>query len=430
MMHRITRLIALPLILLLFMLFWSNTGVSQGQDELYMVTCPDQTQLIGHRLTIPNLSGGDTLEFNLIGVGDFPARMAIIRSADDVECSAPDETLIGSAVAVPGLGRVEAKVFISRETYSPSQGTLDVIIGGAPGVSGQWAVIINNLSIDNNEEKHTMQVAVPPASRREWMGVFMMAGVEESLLDPYIVMTGGIAEDGIRLECDNAGTASCPNSTTMFERGVVFADNEELFYVGDVFDAGVLGVFPYGKLVYEFSAARADNSGSYLLIATGTAPGNINDSSLICDNVVSGVQDASPAYNSLYPPLNLLDGDPITRYVTTAPPPETPNPVPTYIVLQLSGVHVVDRVRIGGYISNPELQPNPNSPQTVAIAFLGETATELVVATTVELRPQPTYQTIDFLPTQTTEVGIILQTNFGGSLYEIADIQVCAAQTP
>jgi|GEM_PF-5071029 len=412
------------------MLFWSNISINQAQDDLYLVTCPDESQIIGHRLTIPNLSGGDALEFNLLGVGNFPARMAVIRSADSVECSAPDESLIGSAVAVPGLGRVEAKAFISRQTYRPSQGTLDVIIGGAPGISGQWTLVVNNLSIDSNGETHTMQVAVPPASRGEWLGVFMMAGTEESLLDPYMVMIGGTPEDGIQLECDNAGAASCPNSTTLFERGVVFADNEELFYVGDVFDAGILGVFPYGKLVYEMGAARQDNTGSYLLIASGTAPGDINKSSLICDNVVAGIQDASAAYNALYPAQNLLDNDPETRYVTTAPAPETSNPIPTFIVIQLSGVHIVDRVRIGGYISNPELQPNPNSPQNVSIAFLGDGATDLVLATTVELRPQPTYQTIDFLPAQTTELGIILQTNFGGSLYEIADIQVCAVQAP
>lgn len=416
--------------LLFFLVMNIGQAHAQSAEELFRVTCQDEQELIGHRLTIPNLTRGESLRFTLLGVRDFGARMAVITGSGNAECSELTPELLGSAVAAPGLGRIEGRVMVARAEYRPSSGgTIDVVVGGTAGISGQWVLIMDNLTLNRTNEVDSMQVAVPPASQQEWLGVFMMSGTEESAIDPYMVMTAGTEGNAIRLECDNAGTRTCLNSTTLFERGVQFADEDEISYVGSILDAGTMGVFPYSKLVYEFSAAGND-TGSYVVIMTGTAPGDINDSSLICDNVIARVQDASPEYNSLYPASNLLDNNPNTRYVTSAPPTDatTQTTVPTFIVLEFEQVEIVDRIRIGGYIPAPELQPNPNALQTFSVTLLGKTENTLVTALKAQLRPQPTYQTFSFVPAETQEIGLLLETNFGGTLFEIADIQVCAVR--
>jgi len=403
---------------------------AQSAEELFSVTCQDEQQLIGHRLTLPNLGRGETLRFTLLGVRDFSARMGVVEAGGRAECSQLTPELLGSAVAAPSVGRVQGRVMASRAEYTPtSSGSIDVIVGGAAGISGQWALVIDNLSLNRANEVDSMQVAVPPSTRGEWLGVFMMSGTEDSSVDPFMVMTAGTEDNTIRLACDNAGTGTCPHSTTLFERGVQFADEDEITYVGGILDAGAMGVFPYSKLVYEFSAMGGD-TGSYVLILTGTAPGDINDSRLICDNVLARVQDASPEYNSLYPAQNMLDNNPDTRYVTGAPLPDAaaPPPVPTYVVLEFDQVEIVDRIRIGGYIPAPELQPNPNAVQTLSVTFLGRDSNTLVTALKAQLRPLPTYQTFSFVPAETREIGLLLETNFGGTLFEIADVQVCAVR--
>lgn len=384
------------------------------------VTCPGGDTVIGHRLVFTSVES-PRVTLTALGIADFDPVLVVIDSDGTPECVFSDNRQVGSAVAVPGLGRAVANSFTTRYVGSVQGNQLDVIVGGLAGRSGRYALVVDGMTIRPDEDDDPMRLRIPQAASGEWLGVFMFG---DGSLDPMMTVSQPEAEFPL-VECDNAGTSTCPASTTLADRGIQFENGD--LTVGEVTDAGVLNVYRTAELIYTLGSSRNASDGPYKLLITGTAPGSLLDSSLICDNVVAGVVGASPAYNDIYAQENVLDGDPTTLWVTDNPgvDPDTEEPLErVFIVLRLDGRQRVDRIRVNGYTNQRDLANNALRAFEVV---LNNPENELVTALEAEAPLQPGYQTYRFLPVELEEIGLLLKTNYGGSLFTVTDVQVCAA---
>lgn len=399
-----------------------------GQETtpaFFVALCADGRQIVGHHLIFENLAPTDTLQFTIIGKDGFDPSMAFVDDPQNPECVTNTPEAAAVTVAVPSAGRVEANSFAAQRSVSAgTDRKIEVILGGFAGLSGQYVLVVENLSIDTAGEVNTMRLQIPFSAFHEWIGVFMIGA--DSALDPTISVYRGEPQGRPLSICDNAGTQTCPTTPNMKDRGALFPDGTT--YAGDDFDAGIMGVYPEDELTYTFSDAAGTGTGDYALIITGIAPGAVATNTFICDAVDLELRDSSPAYNPTYKLENILDSDPSTFWVTGAPPVNPQTGVRdqnAFVVVGVLDERPISQIRINGYaqaVDGTEI----NSLKRFAIRFPDANAAEIVTAIDAELSLQAGYQTFTFLPTVIDEFGLVLLDNYGGTLYVLVDIQVCA----
>ncbi|MCL4879688.1 MAG: hypothetical protein KJ064_23730 [Anaerolineae bacterium] len=401
--------------------------VGQETPPAFFVTlCPDGRQIVGHHLIFENLAPTDTLRFTVVGKDGFDPAMAFVDDPNNPECAINTPEVATTTVAVPSIGRVDANSFAAQRSISAGgDRKIEVIVGGFAGLSGQYALVVENLGIDSAGETDTMRLQIPFSASREWIGVFMIGAT--AAIDPVLAVYAGEPQGRPLSQCDNAGTQTCPNTPNMKDRGALFPDGS--VYAGDDFDAGIMSVYKDAELTYTFRDATSTATGDYIVVVTGIAPGAVATETFICDPVEIELRDSSPAYNPAYKLENIIDGDPLTFWVTGAPPinPSTGSrDQNAFVVVGLLEDRPISQIRINGYaqaVDGTEI----NSLKRFAVRFPDANQAEIVTAIDSELSLQAGYQKFTFLPTVVDEFGLILLDNYGGTLFVLVDIQVCAA---
>jgi hypothetical protein len=401
----------------------AKPATAQGDIPASVALCEDGRQVVGYVIVLEGLPSDAAIRLTAVSNTDFDPAIAVLEADGDVTCTNNSASAEGTTIAVPGLGRVEANAFAAQTTVTAgARREIRAVVGGFAGQSGVFALVIENLRLDRPNEADTMEIYLPPSATKEWLNVFMIGADED--LDPALAMYIG---DSVRASqtCDNAGTPTCPGVPDLLDRGAVI--NTEETYSGDAFDAGVIGAFGEEYLTYEFSDATGNNTGEYVAIISALAPGAVLDTSFICENVAFEVRGASPSYNTTYLSEYILDGDPSTFWVTGAAPldPQTNARTNTsFIVIGIEGDRPISKIRINGYAQASQ-EFATNALRLFAVRFQNENE-EVVTAVEGELLQQPGYQSYSFLPAQIGEIGLILIDNYGGTLFTVVDVQICA----
>jgi hypothetical protein len=410
------------LILALLILDGLSVTPAQAQSPVFVVTCEDSRQVVGYRLTLSNIEPLQNLRLTMIGANNFDPAFAIINADGSVTCGNNTNEAEGSVIAVPSLGIVEANPFSAQRTALVRQdGTLELIVGGFPGESGQFALAIENLRITGPNDTDRLDIRMPPATVNEWMNVFMVSG--ESRLDAYLEVYEEQVIGQPERFCDNAGTDTCVGVPDLVDLGAII--NETETYPGDAFDAGLMLALQSEHIIFEMSDASGTQSGEYIAIVSAIAPGAVIDTSYICTPVEIILEGSSPAYNPEYQIENVIDGNPDTFWVTAVPSAQGASRN-AFIVLGFDGEQSINRIRINGFAQIGEAVRD-NAIRRFSVQFPNSQG-ELITAVEGELRAQPGYQSFSFLPATVDEIGLILVENFGGTLFTLVDIQVCAAE--
>lgn len=420
------RIFLLSTIIVAFMIAPIKFISAQNIDPYFVVLCEDGRQIVGYNLILEDLTPDSSLRVTMVGARDFDPAFATIDDDETIICANNTERAAGSTVAIPGLGRVEANNFAAQRTILvPRSGNLNLVVGGYPGQAGQFGVVIENMSIETGGGTDIMRVNVPPAALTEWVNVFMVGS--GSNLDPVMNMYFERAIGQPEVTCDNAGTRTCQDVPELIDRGAVISEGD--IYAGDAFDAGIMGAYQQEQLVYEFKDVSTTNTGNYIIAMSATAPGAVVDTSFICTNVVDRVIGSSPSYNPAYSLENIIDGDPSTFWVTGVPNvnPQTGQPDQNaFVAIAMQEEELrINKIRINGYAAGGE-ELVQNSLQNFAVRFPNADG-EVVTAVEGQLLAQPGYQSFSFIPATVSDIGIIFLSNYGGTLYTVVDIQVCAA---
>ena len=392
--------------------------LAQTPDGQFVVSCSDGRQVVGLRVSLQDLTPGGEYRVTLLGETGFDPALAVVRGDGTTTCSDNEGVLTGVQLGLGNIGRWQANAFSTQVTIVGGPDTnVELVVGGFAGESGQFALVVEGFTIDPLGESDAIYVDVPPSIAGEWLGVFMIGSGD---LDPFLELAT-LDADGIyttAATCDNGNVRECDNVPALTENGIAFEEANQV--VGDAFDAGLLTAPQAGRLWYTFGAARGASTGAYTMFLTGMAPGDPAERAYVCDNVASSIVSASPTYNELYAPENVLDGDPSTRWVTSARTAAGQSP---FIVVGLSDTVVVDSVRINGFVN----QRRTNSLKTFDIA-VPNPERQTTVAMTAEAALRPGYQSFRITPARVQEIGFVLNATQGGGLFEIFDVQVCAAR--
>lgn len=397
---------------------------AQTADPFYVVTCADGRQIVGYNFTFEGLEAGSSVRVTLLGSTDFDPIFANITDSANPQCVNNSTSAANSAVQLPGAGILNANDFSAQQTLQPNaSGTLRLLVGGAAGQTGTFALIVDRLNIRRAGETDRMRVDVPRSLFREWINVFMISGNES--LDP--LMNLYLAEGSVRANftCDNSGTGTCPGVPSLADQGAIVSRTD--VYQADSFDAGLMGAYQQENLLYEFRDALGTNTGDYAVVVVGTAPGAVVDTTYICDAVDITIAGSSATYNPAYALEGAADGDPSTFWVTAVPAGSSEGgAVNGFIVLALEEPTVINKIRLNGYYQSPEPELRANSLRRFAVRFPGPNG-ELLSAIETDLLQQPGYQSFSFLPAEVEEVGLVLLANYGGTLFTVVDVQLCAA---
>ncbi len=396
--------------------------LAQQSPPTYVVTCDDSRQVVGYRLTLRDLEPRQNLRLTMIGSNNFDPAFAILNADGTVTCENNTSLADGSVIAIPSLGIVEANAFSAqRNALTRDDGTLELIAGGFPGESGQFALAIENLRIASPGDTDIVEVRMPPATINEWANLFMVTG--DSRLDAYMEVYREQIIGQPEQFCDNAGTNTCVGVPDLVDLGAII--NETETYPGDAFDAGLMVALQTEEIIFSLRDASGTQSGDYIAIFSAIAPGAVVDTSYICTPVDITLEGSSPAYNPSYSIDDIVDGNPATFWVTAASGATQGSARNPFIVLGFDGEQRIDRVRINGFAQTEE-SSQQNAIRRFSIQFPNAQG-ELVTAVEGEMRAQPGYQSFSFLPASVDEIGLILQENFGGTLFTVVDVQVCAA---
>lgn len=404
---------------------FSATIPAAAQQSIYTAECENGRQIVGTRYTFLDLNPDTPYRVTLLGVDTFDPVMAFIDEEDRAVCSDNDADLLGSQIAIPGAGAVNANAFSTQQVFRPpTDGSLTLLVGGYAGQTGRYVFVIEGLSIDPRDETDRLLVDVPPSALGELHGVYMIAQTET--VDPYMELTLPDSDIALLATCDNAGTPDCPATLSIVDNGAVLTTGGR--YVGKAADAGLLHTVETPQLEYRFATSRGRTLGNYGVIITGTAPGDPADPRLICDNVATRINGISSTYSDLYPAQNAVDGSPETFWAAGVGEIDPESSVPlqnVFIVVGFDGERRVDTVRINGYAPDPRFRANSLRRFRVVLNNASE---NVVTALETDVRLHPGYQTFSFLPVEVDELALVLLTNNGGSQFVIADIQVCAAR--
>lgn len=405
----------------------------------FTITCETGEEIVvSARITLLNVNPEFGYRISAVGINSFDPIAAIITEPGVGRCNDNTEGLAGSQLAVPGIGFVEANALSSQfVARTPSNGFADIeiVVGGLAGSTGEFALVIEGLRINPEGESDQLLVSVPESATSEALGVFMIGRPDE--LNPFMRVfdgTGAEAGEGlVDLEgltplatCDDAGTSDCFATPTLNGGGVALSSGTT--YVADGLDTGLIYTpRTSSPLLYAFSSSQGESGGDYVVVITGTAPGDPTNPSAICNNVAEAIERVSSNYSSDYLPENLLDNDPTTGWATTVglPDPATGQPAAEeFVVVRLNGLHRVNQVRLNTY--SPTEGFRDNSIRAFSIAVQNADA-EQVTVFNGEAPLQPGYRTYSFLPIEINMIALVFKSNYGGQFYEVADIQVCAA---
>lgn len=409
-----------------------------NRDNSFVVQCEDGRQLVGGvKITFLDVSPGFSYQVTAMGVQDFDPAIAVVTEPGIGECNNNNPEVVGSQVAVPGIGFAEAQAtaaqFLARAPRDPSE-NLEILIGGYAGSSGRFAAVIENFGVNPAEELDRFLMQVPTSSAREPLGVFMIGQTDninpymqvvdnlEQYIDPFDVETVTISAI-----CDDVTVEPCDDTPSMDGGGVILENSET--YVADNLDAGIIRAPNTNQpMLYSFGASQQDSTGDYAIVVTGTAPGHPTDPRFICDNVAASIERVSSSYSSAYGPENLLDGDPTTGWATTVvsqatATEEEQQTIEEFIVVRLDGRRLVDRVRVNGYSPSENFEDNSLRGFSVAVQNING---DQVTVFSGNAPRQPGFRDYRFLPIEIEAVGFVFESNHGGNFLEVADIQVCA----
>ena len=393
------------------------TPLAQTPDGQFVVSCSDGRQIVGMRVSLQDLTPGSSYRVTLLSDPAFDPALAIVRGDGTSTCSDNEGALGATQIGLANIGRWAASPFNTQVTIVGGPDTnVDLVVGGFSGESGQFALVVEGFTIDPLGESDAIYIDVPPSTAGEMLGVFMLGAGD---LDPSVELAT-LDADGIyttAATCDNANVRDCDDVPALTDNGIVFDEVTQV--VGDAFDAGVLTFPGEGRLWYTFGASRGASTGAYTMFITGMAPGDPVEPTYVCNNVATRIVSASPSYNELYAPENVLDDDPTTRWVGSA---RGANGQSTFIVLGFDEPVVIDTIRVNGFVN--QRRPNALKLFDIAIPNLDRQTT---VALSAEAALRPGYQRFRIAPARVQEVGLVLNETQGGSLFEILDVQVCAA---
>lgn len=412
------------------------TEESPLADSEFVITCEDGLEIVvSSRIVLRQVSPEFSYRFTAVGIDDYDPVLAVITGPGSGSCNDNVDGLGGSQIAVPGIGFVEANDLSAQVTARTSQnqfGDVEVAVGGLAGSTGQFAVVIEGFRISPNTELDQVLISVPGAAANESLGVFMIGRTEAlnpimRLYDGSTVETGNVDLSNLSplAICDDGGTDSCVMTPTLNGGGAALETGN--VYIADGLDAGIIYTpRAISPLLYTFGSSEGASSGDYVVVVTGTAPGDPDDPAAICNNVAASIERVSSNYSSLYLPENLLDNDPSTGWATTIGPVDATTGLSSteeFVVVRLNGIHRVSRVRLNTY--SPTEGFEENSIRAFSIAVQNADLQQVTVFNG-EATLQPGYHTYSFLPIEVDMIAFVFRSNYGGGFFEVADIQVCA----
>jgi hypothetical protein len=405
------------------------SGQGNLDDDVFTITCDTGEEIIGGtKFTFINVNPGFQYRVSAIGINGFDPVIAVITEPGIGACNDDEPAVRDSQVAVPGIGLVEANNLAAQVQVNTRQGgNIDVVVGGFQGSSGQFAMVVEGLAINPRDELDAFLISVPSVVKDEPIGVYMISR-DGSSLNPYLEVYGGAGLQEAELDldqtellavCNDVGIDECFDTPSFPGGGVLIRNGFR--YEATSSDAGIsTSLGSTDRFLYVFGSNEASSSGDYGIIVVGTAPGTLIEpttTATACNNVATTVNSVSSTYSDRYVGANLLDNNPNTSWSSAV------NQADNFVIMGLSGIRTVGEVRMNSTPTTADAQGD--APRDFIIIRLDVNG-DLVTVLSATAAQQQGYQSYTFTPVDVNELGFVFMSNYGGTAYEVADIQVCA----
>lgn len=407
---------------------------SNLEEDVFTITCDTGEEIIGGVIfTFLNVNPGFTYRVTAIGIDGFDPVLAVVTEPGVGACNDDEPRAIGSQVAVPGVGLVEATNLTAQVQVNTARGgNIDVVVGGFQGVTGKFAMVIEGLAIEPADELDGFLISVPEVIQDEPIGVYMISRFAQ--LDAYMELYGGPGLQTPVLDfnqvefiasCDDVGVGDCTNTPQFPGGGTDIANGYR--YEAAALDAGLnYSLGSTDKFLYVFGSSSSRSRGDYGIIVIGTVPGSLERDATTtsglgatgCNNVASTIIDVTSEFDARFTADNLLDNDPTTGWASDGKEDTSA------IIIGLNGTRLIDEIRFNSYPTDPQYVNDAIKDFVVAtLTSKGEIDQMLVQATAAQ---QSGYQAYTFNPVETNQIGIVFLSNYGGDYFEASDILVCA----
>ncbi len=190
------------------------------------VTCPDDAEIKNGVHVSVGMAPDSTYTATVVGVNGYDPAIAMLDK-DGVQLCVDDDTVGADySLSLPTTGSVDASGSNTQMSITNSNSEItyvSLIIGSADGSSGEFALILEGMSVDKSDGKGdgagdliSVQLTQNMLDSGIPLNVYMLTKVKK--LDPVLQLvhadnTVVELKDGSVMECDNAGTDSCWGSS-------------------------------------------------------------------------------------------------------------------------------------------------------------------------------------------------------------------------
>jgi len=206
------------------------------------VTCPDNSEIKNGVHVSIGMGPKATYTATVVGVNGYDPAIAMLNK-DGVQLCVDDDTSASDySLNLPTTGSVDSSSSNTRISLTNNNDEVtfvSLVIGAADGSSGEFALVLEGMSIDKADGKgagtgdlYSVQLTQNMLDSGVPLNVYMLTKGKK--LDPLLQLvhadnTVWELDDGTVMECDNAGDTSCWGSNEdLSDSFVTTVDNEEI----------------------------------------------------------------------------------------------------------------------------------------------------------------------------------------------------------
>lgn len=203
----------------------NNSGNNSGSAAGMSVTCDDGSSFSnGMEVLLYDLPTNQDYTITAIGVNGFDPVLAVLdTNTGEGFCSDDADDAANYSADLPTSGAVAASSLSAQLVITPPKSgnlfTASVVVGGYGNQSGEFILIVENLSIDNSETSGDgLSINVTPGMVDSGvpLTLYMLADAD-SELDTYLIQTDSNYNpvqdnSGDDISCDDSGNSSLCNN--------------------------------------------------------------------------------------------------------------------------------------------------------------------------------------------------------------------------
>ncbi|MBI1278801.1 MAG: hypothetical protein GC179_11795 [Anaerolineaceae bacterium] len=224
------------------------------------VTCPDDTEIKNGVHVSVGMAPKSTYKATVVGVNGFDPAIAMVDKKGVQLCVDDDTVGADYSLSLPTTGSVDASGSNTQMSITNNNDQItyvSLIIGSPDGSSGEFALILEGMSVDKSDGKGdgsgdliSVQLTQNMLDSGVPLNVYMLTKVKK--LDPLLQLvhadnTVVELKDGSVMECDNAGEDSCWGSSEDMSDSFVSDGSDE--FAGTSTDAELS--IPLGSITLD-----------------------------------------------------------------------------------------------------------------------------------------------------------------------------------